>query len=135
MDLVVVSTSSGCSRKAVTVTVAELEEEQLAGRDGPAAATGGRLGLAVRPLTAAERQQAGTQGRLLVEDVEGPSALAGVEPGDIIVAVNGRAVATAKRSHGRPRGGNAVSPRGRRSRRMRQRKRLISLRFCSVYGG
>ena len=78
------------------MTVAELEEEQIAGRDGPAAATGGRLGLAVRPLTAAERQQAGTQGRLLVEDVEGPSALAGVEPGDIIVAVNGRAVATAR---------------------------------------
>ncbi len=84
------------SRKALTVTVAELEEERMAGRDGPAAAASGRLGLAVRPLTAAERSQAGTQGQLLVEDVQGPSALAGVESGDIILAVNGRAVATAK---------------------------------------
>ncbi len=84
------------ARRNLTVTVAELEEERIAGRSVPAAVDGGRLGLAVRPLTASERQQADTQGRLLVEDVDGPAALAGVEPGDIILAVNGRSVGTAK---------------------------------------
>lgn len=83
------------ARKDLTVTVDELKEERIAGRSAPAAGDGGRLGLAVRSLTAAERRQADTQGRLLVEDVDGPAALAGVERGDIILAVNGRSVGTA----------------------------------------
>jgi serine protease Do len=57
---------------------------------------GGKLGLAVRPLSAAEQQQAQTEGRLLVEEVVGPAALAGVQPGDVILAVNGRQVDSVK---------------------------------------
>jgi serine protease Do len=47
-----------------------------------------RLGLALRPLTPDEQQQAGTPG-LLVQDVSGAAAKAGIQPGDIVLSVNG----------------------------------------------
>ena len=49
----------------------------------------GRLGVAVRPLDAGERAQAGVQGGLLVEEVSGAAAKAGIQSGDLILAVNG----------------------------------------------
>jgi len=51
-----------------------------------------RLGLALRPLSPEEKRQADTSGSLLVEDVSGPAAAAGVQPGDIILGVNGKSV-------------------------------------------
>ena len=63
------------------------------------------LGLTLRPLQPAEREQAQTEGMLVVEDVDGPAAEAGVRPGDIILGANGARVksvaelqAAAKRS-------------------------------------
>ncbi len=50
---------------------------------------GGRLGLVVRPLRPEERQAAGVVGGVEVEGVEGPAARAGIQPGDVILAVNG----------------------------------------------
>jgi serine protease Do len=84
------------AKRDLTIKVAELEQERVARVDGKPGAEGGKLGLAVRPLSPAERQEAETDGRLLVEDVEGPAALAGVQSGDIILAVNGRPVDTVK---------------------------------------
>ena len=84
------------SKRDLTIKVAELEQERVARVDGKPGVEGGKLGLAVRPLSPAERQEAETDGRLLVEDVEGPAALAGVQSGDIILAVNGRQVDTVK---------------------------------------
>jgi len=84
------------AEKRLTVKVDELEEERTARVLDVGGEEGGRLGLAVRPLSAAERRQAETSGRLLVEDVEGPAAMAGVEPGDILLAVNGRQVGTVR---------------------------------------
>ena len=49
----------------------------------------GRLGLAVRPLTPQERSQAGVPSGLLVERSTGPAADAGIQPGDIILSVDG----------------------------------------------
>ena len=49
-------------------------------------------GLAVRELSPNEQTQLGTQGGVLVEDVAGPAARAGIRPGDVVLAVNGTPV-------------------------------------------
>ncbi|MGH8227413.1 MAG: Do family serine endopeptidase [Steroidobacteraceae bacterium] len=49
----------------------------------------GRLGLAVRPLTPGERQQAGVAAGLLVEHSTGAAAEAGIQPGDIVLSADG----------------------------------------------
>jgi serine protease Do len=49
----------------------------------------GKLGLALRALQPQEKREAGVNQGLLVEDAAGPAALAGVQPGDVLVAVNG----------------------------------------------
>jgi serine protease Do len=51
----------------------------------------GKLGLALRPLQPQERREAGVDG-LLIEDASGPAAQAGVQPGDVLMAVNGTPV-------------------------------------------
>jgi serine protease Do len=48
------------------------------------------LGLAVRPLEKAELRSAGLDHGLLIEQVQGAAAMAGVEPGDVLLALNGR---------------------------------------------
>ena len=55
---------------------------------------GAKLGLVLRPLEPIERRQSGIPSGLLIEDVhvQGAAAIAGVEPGDVLVSVNGRAV-------------------------------------------
>jgi len=52
----------------------------------------GKLGLALRPLQPKESRDAGVQGGLLIEDAAGPAAQAGVQAGDVLVAVNGTPV-------------------------------------------
>ena len=83
-------------RKATEVTVKTvlLEDSptQVArnsGEDG-----GGKLGLVLRSLQPSEQQELHTKGRLLVEDVSGPALAAGLQPGDVVLGVNGVGVAT-----------------------------------------
>jgi serine protease Do len=52
-----------------------------------------KLGLSVRPLTPDEQKQAGVKNGMVVEDAQGPAAEAGIQPGDVILAVNGTKVA------------------------------------------
>ncbi|WP_076998480.1 DegQ family serine endoprotease [Variovorax sp. KK3] len=49
----------------------------------------GKLGLALRPLQPQERREARVDAGLLIEDAGGPAALAGVQPGDVLLAING----------------------------------------------
>jgi serine protease Do len=42
----------------------------------------------VRPITPQEKQAADTDGAVVVEDVQAGAARAGLQPGDIILAVN-----------------------------------------------
>jgi len=53
-----------------------------------------KLGLALRPLNSEERQQAGVPGGLVVEDAQGRAAEAGIQPGDVVLSVDGTAVET-----------------------------------------
>jgi serine protease Do len=50
--------------------------------------------LQVRRLTSKEQQEAGTDGRLLITTVSDPVAAAGVQPGDVVLAVNSEPVRT-----------------------------------------
>jgi len=76
------------AHKQVELTVGTLKEPKVAS-DANDQASKGRLGLAVRPLEPEEQQQAGVEGGLLVEGVSGPAARAGIQPGDVILQVNG----------------------------------------------
>jgi serine protease Do len=77
----------------LSVKLAEMEDKRTASNaDHPQA--GGKLGLAVRPLTSQEQHQANTQGGLLVEQVKGPAADAGLQQGDIVLAANGAPVSS-----------------------------------------
>ena len=51
-----------------------------------------KLGLSLRPLNPAERSESGIASGLLIEDAGGAAANAGVQPGDVLLSVNGRAV-------------------------------------------
>src|SRR5512139_2135397 len=76
----------------VTVVLGELpDEEQLASRNGK---TYSRGGLALSELTADQRRELNIDRGLLVEEVTGDAARAGIQVGDVILAVNNGKVAT-----------------------------------------
>ena len=77
------STVTATIGSAAPVTVADA---------GDNAAAGPRLGLALRPLSPAERQQAGVSGGLMVVQSQGHAADAGIQPGDVVLSVDGTAV-------------------------------------------
>jgi serine protease Do len=87
----------GGREQRLDVRVDQLDEQQA--RNDSKAPSGessqeNRLGLSVRPLLPEEKQQVQTTGSLVIEQVNGPAAAAGVQPGDIILAVNSRQVRT-----------------------------------------
>ena len=51
-----------------------------------------KLGLALRPLEAVERRQSGIPAGLVIEDASGAALAAGIQPGDVLISVNGRPV-------------------------------------------
>lgn len=74
----------------VTVKVGTLASHSTAKQEEGSVT--GRLGLDVRPLNETERRDSGLSNGLVVEGVNGPSARAGIEPGDIILSFNGTPV-------------------------------------------
>ena len=77
--------------RQVDVQVGTLNSEKLASNEG-SGADKGRLGVAVRELTPEERRQADTKGGVVVQNVAGAAAKAGIEPGDIVLSINGEPV-------------------------------------------
>jgi serine protease Do len=51
-----------------------------------------KLGLSLRPLEPIERRQSGIGQGLVIEDVGGAAAAADIQPGDVLLAVNGKPV-------------------------------------------
>jgi serine protease Do len=92
----------------IPITIGEMSDvKQVASSKGDA--DHGKLGLAVRPLRPDERSQAGFDG-LLVEGVSGPAENAGIQPGDVILSVNGNAVHTPDQLRGLvAKSGNSVA--------------------------
>lgn len=87
----------------VTVRIGELDEPRaqrtanLRGAGGNAQGqTAPQLGLSVRPLAPEEKAQIETKGSIVIEQVSGPAADAGLQPGDIVLGVNGRPVESAQ---------------------------------------
>jgi len=78
--------------REVTAALGEIPAEKIAAAGGDAKAKSGKLGVAVRPLTNEERKQIGADGGVLVESADGPAGRAGVQPGDVILALNNQPV-------------------------------------------
>jgi serine protease Do len=81
------------STQEMRATVGEAKPEKTAA--APQAAdreSRGKLGLALRPLSSDERKQLGISGGLAVESAAGPAARAGIQPGDVILAINNETV-------------------------------------------
>ena len=68
------------------------EKVAAADDEDDVAASGSKLGLALRPLEQSEKRRSGIASGLLVEDAGGAAATAGVQPGDVLLSVNGRPV-------------------------------------------
>jgi serine protease Do len=78
----------------ISVKLGEVQDKRTAA-NAPAHADGGKLGLAVRPLTSEEQRQGNMKDGLVVERSSGPAAAAGIQPGDVVLAANGAAVKSA----------------------------------------
>jgi serine protease Do len=81
--------------KQLSVTLGAVEDKRTA-TNTATHEQGGKLGLAVRPLSPEERRQGNVPGGLVVERVSGPAAEAGIQPGDVVLAANGATVLSAE---------------------------------------
>ena len=89
----------GGKTQDISVKIAVVSDEQQpvtarASKPGAGAGQPDRLGLRVRVLSAQEKQQAQTDGNLVIENVSGPAAAAGLQPNDIILGINTQRVHT-----------------------------------------
>jgi len=79
--------------KEVALAVGELPQEKSpnmkpASKKGKGPDSGNKLGLALSELTSEQRKELQVSSGLLVEDVQGPAARAGIQPGDVILSLN-----------------------------------------------
>jgi serine protease Do len=82
--------------RKLNVRVAEMKEPgaTVAATEKSEGSETDSMGLSVRPLQPDEQQAAKVEGGLLVEDVDGAAQKAGIQPGDVIMGVNGSRVRT-----------------------------------------
>jgi serine protease Do len=76
----------------VTAQLGSLNDKATKVADASESGKGGKLGLSLRPLQPGEKGEAKVDGGLVVEQASGAAARAGVQPGDVIVSVNGQPV-------------------------------------------
>ncbi|UFH48563.1 DegQ family serine endoprotease [Pseudomonas sp. KNUC1026] len=88
--------------RTIEATVGALPDEDgdegaSAGPDGEIQRDSNRLGVSVSELTADQKKQLDVQNGVLIKDVQdGPAALIGLQPGDVITHLNNQAVTSAK---------------------------------------
>lgn len=78
----------------MNITVGELNNDMAVANAPNAEKSMSDWGLAVRNLSSEEREEAGVDSGVIITDVSGPAANAELRPGDVILAVNGKPVAT-----------------------------------------
>jgi serine protease Do len=76
------------AEREMNVTLGAAPTQQVASAGTPSGNNSGKLGVVVRPLTSDERDQLHAKGGLVVEESGGQAAKAGVQPGDVILALN-----------------------------------------------
>jgi serine protease Do len=86
--------------REISVKLGAMEDKRTAANLKGQEGGGGKLGLAVRPLTPDEQRQGNVKGGLLVERASGPAAQAGIQPGDVVLAANGAPIANAEELRG-----------------------------------
>jgi serine protease Do len=79
-------------RENLTAKLGDASDKKAQVAQAGGAVDQGKLGLALRPLQPQEQREAGVKAGLVVEDVGGPAERAGVQPGDLLMAVNGTSV-------------------------------------------
>jgi len=84
----------GATRQ-IDVAVGKFSDEKVASNDNSEVAKG-RLGVVVRPLTADERRGAEVSGGVVVQEVAGAAARAGMKAGDVILSVNDQRITSAE---------------------------------------
>ena len=75
-------------RQDIDVTVGELSEQKVATLGASEPGSAASLGLTVRELAPEERAKLKTDGGLVVQNTSGAAARAGIQAGDVILALN-----------------------------------------------
>ena len=77
--------------RQIDVKVGTFNDEKVASND-TSGADKGRLGIAVRALTPEEQSKAEIKGGVVIEEVAGAAAKAGIQPGDIVLSIKGEPI-------------------------------------------
>ncbi|UCV00098.1 DegQ family serine endoprotease [Acidovorax radicis] len=73
----------------LTATLGDASDKAAKQASSEDAVGKGQLGLSLRQLDPQERREAGVTEGLVIEQARGPAAAAGVQPGDVLLAING----------------------------------------------
>ena len=76
------------SPKELSTTLGGVPKDKATASSDTREVQRGQLGLALRPLSPQEQRQSGAEG-LLIEQSAGPAAKAGIQPGDVLLSLNG----------------------------------------------
>lgn len=78
--------------QTVSATLGNADDKVAKADENSTEAPKGKLGLALRPLQPDEKRSAGIATGMVIEGVQGPAAKAGIQPGDVLLAINGKPV-------------------------------------------